>query len=126
MLRRLLREGALDSQEIEFEVSNSRQNPFEAGFPQEGFQGQWFLKIDRPGGARQDKRKMKISEARPLLEEQECDRMIPPEIIQRDAIKAVEQDGIVFIDEIDKIVVNSSQHYGADASSEGEKMCTLM
>lgn len=62
---------------------------------------------------------MKISEARPLLEEQECDRLVSPEVIQRDAIKAVEQDGIVFIDEIDKIVVNASQHYGADASSEG-------
>ncbi|GMH34251.1 hypothetical protein BSKO_02085 [Bryopsis sp. KO-2023] len=117
--RRCLREGALDNLEIEFDPPSSRQSPLEGPFGQEGLQGPWYVKFDRIVPTRQEKRKMKISEARPLLEEQESERMLPQEVIQRDAIKAVEQDGIVFIDEIDKIVVNPSQHYGADASSEG-------
>jgi len=69
-----------------------------------------------------EKRKMKISEVRPLLkeQEQELEKLVPQEVVHREAIKSVEQDGIVFIDEIDKIVVNSSNHHGADASSEGK------
>lgn len=62
---------------------------------------------------------MKVYEVKPLLEEQEIDRLLPQDVIQREAMKSVEQDGIVFIDEIDKIVVNSNHFHGADASSEG-------
>merc|ERR1712167_70194 len=62
---------------------------------------------------------MKVSEARPLIEEMEQERMINNDVVAREAILSVESDGIVVIDEIDKIVNNSDSRTGADASSEG-------
>ena len=63
---------------------------------------------------------MKIADCRPLLEEIEFDRLVTPDVVTKEAISSVEQDGIVFIDEIDKIVSNSDvMRSGADASSEG-------
>jgi len=67
-----------------------------------------------------EQKRLKISEARPLLEEVEFERLVSAEVVLRDAIAAVEQDGIVFIDEIDKIVSSSdARSGGADASAEG-------
>ena len=79
------------------------------------------IRVDRlfRGGKDGSKRKLKISEARPLIEEQEAERFINSEAVTREAIAATEADGIVFIDEIDKIVTSSEYRYGADASSEG-------
>merc|ERR1719353_1108726 len=53
---------------------------------------------------------MSIAQARPIIEEMEVEKLISPETLTRDAIKAVEQDGIVFIDEIDKICSSSDKH----------------
>jgi ATP-dependent HslUV protease ATP-binding subunit HslU len=61
---------------------------------------------------------MTISEARPLLEELESDRLLDDQDVVKEAIANVEESGIVFIDEIDKLV-SSGDHRGADASSEG-------
>ena len=72
------------------------------------------------GGARMERRDLTIGEARPLVEEAEADRLVSQEDVIRAAIAATESDGIVFIDEVDKIVVSSDQaRYGADASSTG-------
>ena len=73
------------------------------------------------GGKRPtEKRTMKVGECRPLLEEAEFERLITAEAVLKAAITAVEQDGIVFIDEIDKIVSSSdSRSGGVDASAEG-------
>jgi len=71
--------------------------------------------LDRP-----KKKRMTIAECRPIVEQQEIEKLLNPELIHKKAIEAVEQDGIVFIDEIDKICVRSDAiHTGADASSEG-------
>jgi len=70
------------------------------------------------GPKRKDTKKLKISEARPLLEDAEADRLLEDVDLVREAITAVEESGIVFIDEIDKIV-SSGDYRGADASSEG-------
>jgi len=67
-----------------------------------------------------EKKHLPISEARPILERVELERLMPNEKLTKEAIKHAEEDGIVFIDEIDKIV--SSSEYGhrhADASAEG-------
>lgn len=72
------------------------------------------------GGKRPtEKRKVTVAEARPVIEEDECERLESSDSVTRDAVASVEQDGIVFIDEIDKIVSSSEGRYGADASSEG-------
>merc|ERR1711871_592937 len=64
------------------------------------------------------KRKMLVSEARPLIEELEMEKLLDMTDVTKDAIKQAEDNGIVFIDEIDKIV-NSGDYRGADASAEG-------
>ncbi len=63
---------------------------------------------------------MTVAEARPFLTQSELDKIINKELINKKAIEAVQQDGIVFIDEIDKICVRSDAVYrGPDPSSEG-------
>ena len=73
-----------------------------------------------PNGGRTERRELTIAEARPLVEEAEADRLVSQEDVVRAALAATESDGIVFIDEVDKVVVASDQaRYGADASSTG-------
>jgi ATP-dependent HslUV protease ATP-binding subunit HslU len=120
--KQLYRDGELDDREIEIEIPT---NPSRVLPPFGGADGQvqeMVIRVDRMfrGAGRSDsKRRMKISEARPLVEEQEAERFINSESVTREAIIAAESDGIVFIDEIDKIVTSSEYRYGADASSEG-------
>ncbi|GAB4824107.1 hypothetical protein N2152v2_011153 [Parachlorella kessleri] len=122
--RYLYRNGDLDDRDIEVEVPPA--GPRVLGGGQFGDAGagiqEVMIRVDRMfgrGGRGGDKRKMKVSEARPLLEDQEAEKYINSDVVTREAIQAVEQDGIVFIDEIDKIVTSSEYRYGADASSEG-------
>merc|ERR1711865_484612 len=74
--------------------------------------------LGRMTNKKAEKRKMPISEARPLIEEIELEKLMDMQDVTREAVQAVEENGIVFIDEIDKIC-NSSDHRGADASAEG-------
>lgn len=70
------------------------------------------------GGGKREKRKLPISEARPIIEESESERLLEDFDVIKEAIASVEENGIVFIDEIDKLV-NNSDYRGAEASSEG-------
>lgn len=116
--RQLYREGQLDDREIEVEVPASPQRVMPMG---DNSVQEMIIRVDKIFGQRrgEQRRRMKLSEARPLIEEQEAEKFINQEAVTREAIAAVEQDGIVFIDEIDKIVTSSEYRYGADASSEG-------
>ena len=80
-----------------------------------------FSKKGSPGGSHpsMNKRKMTVRECKPVIEEAEFDKLLTQEAIAKEAVMAVESDGIVFIDEIDKIVSSSDTRHGADASSEG-------
>jgi ATP-dependent HslUV protease ATP-binding subunit HslU len=76
------------------------------------------------GKRRPEKKRMPISEARPVLEEMESEKIFEDIDVVKTAIATVEESGIVFIDEIDKLV-SSSEHRGADASSEGvQRVCS--
>ena len=66
-----------------------------------------------------EKRTMTVGECRPALEEMELERMMNTDSVVKEAITAAENDGIIFIDEVDKIVSSSETRHGADASSEG-------
>jgi ATP-dependent HslUV protease ATP-binding subunit HslU len=68
---------------------------------------------------RTEKKKVPISEARKRLVQAELDKMISQEYVLEKALESVEQEGIVFIDEIDKIVSSKGFHHGPDASAEG-------
>lgn len=71
------------------------------------------------GSMKAEKKSMTIGEARPILTEIEMEKYLSAEHITKDAIQSAEADGIVFIDEIDKIVTSHEARHGADASSEG-------
>ena len=121
--RKMLREGALDDREIEIETSapaGSSMPTFEIpGMP--GAQMGMLDLSDMLGkafGGQKTKRKMTVGESYEVLIADESDNLLEEENIVRNAIEAVEQNGIVFLDEIDKICARSDRH-GADVSREG-------
>lgn len=119
--RENLRRGDLEDRIISVDIL-SKINPrnFTIVEGLEGILGD--LKPFRAGAGqrgRVERKKMKVSEARPIIEEQEIEKVIEDFDVHKEAIAAVEQNGIVFIDEIDKLVSNGDFHRGSDASSEG-------
>eukprot|EP01119_Soliformovum_irregulare_P006771 TRINITY_DN19198_c0_g1_i1.p1 TRINITY_DN19198_c0_g1~~TRINITY_DN19198_c0_g1_i1.p1 ORF type:complete len:382 (+),score=126.70 TRINITY_DN19198_c0_g1_i1:324-1469(+) len=121
--REKLENGELENQIIEFEAPPNQpdaapQKPFGGGG--EAFKFQLAIPADLFGGLQfRSKKKMTISEARPVFEQMELDKLISLDKVHRRAITSVEQSGIVFIDEIDKICNPAGQSHGPDASAEG-------
>jgi ATP-dependent HslUV protease ATP-binding subunit HslU len=119
-LRAQLASGMLDERMVEVEVKEKTTPPFEvisnSGVEEIGFQIQEIL----PGflGGRSKRRRVKIKEARGLLLEEEEKRLVDMDQVSRLAIDRVEQSGIIFLDEVDKIAGRESGH-GPDVSREG-------
>ena len=119
-LRTQLRSGALDERTVEIEVKEKTTPPVEvvsnAGIEEIGFQIQDLL----PGflGGRTKRRKMKLKEARELILEEEEKRLVDMDQVSRLAVERVEQSGIIFLDEVDKIAGRESGR-GPDVSREG-------
>ena len=117
--RKKLREGSLDDKEIEIELAGpSMQAEIFAPPGMEELTSQIQGMFQNIGGARKKSRKLKISEARKLLIDDEAGKLINDEEVKLDAVRDVEQNGIVFLDEIDKITARSDAH-GADVSRQG-------
>ena len=118
--RKMLREGQLDDKEIEIQVADNAGQTFEIpGMP--GAQvGMINLSemLGKLGGARTKPRKMTVADSHKVLIAEESDKLLDGEAVTREAIEAVEQNGIVFLDEIDKICARSERG-GADVSREG-------
>ncbi|MAV46632.1 MAG: HslU--HslV peptidase ATPase subunit [Rhodospirillaceae bacterium] len=120
--RKMLREGKLDDREVEVELNDKSGG----GFPSmdiPGMPGSQMGMINIGEmlgglGQRKVKRKLKVNEAYEQLVEEEADNLIDQEDLTRTAIQRVENDGIVFLDEIDKIAVNSEVR-GGSVSREG-------
>ena len=70
------------------------------------------------GGGEKARKKMTVAEARKVIMDEEVDKMFDQTIVTKKAIEAVEETGIVFIDEVDKIVVPPHRSHSADGSSE--------
>jgi len=143
--RRLLRSGDLDGRSVEVEVppgagsQGARMDGglggLAGGLPPGALGGmppgqlpgnishlqEMVVKVDRLFQRKMglEKRRMKVGEARPLLEELEVEKVLNSDQVAKEALRAAEEEGIVFIDEIDKIVSPQDGHRGADASSEG-------
>ena len=110
--------GELDEREIEFDVS--AQGGFEIMTPpgMEEMASQLQGMFQNMGSQKTQKRKMKIRDAYPLLVEEEAARMVNEEEIKQQGLDNAEQNGIVFLDELDK-VARRSEMGGADVSREG-------
>ena len=117
--RKMLREGSLNDKEIELDVAApSVQAEIFAPPGMEELTNQLQGMFKGLSGARTQKRKLKIAEAMKLITDEEAGRMVNEEEIKLAALKNVEQNGIVFLDEIDKIATRSDSH-GADVSRQG-------
>lgn len=119
VFRKKLREGKLDHKEIEIELSSPAQGVEILG-PQgmEDLTNQIQGMFQNMGSQKTKSRKVKIKEAMKLLIEEEAASMTNEDDIKLNAVDLVEQHGIVFLDEIDK-VVGRSENSGSDVSREG-------
>jgi ATP-dependent HslUV protease ATP-binding subunit HslU len=120
LTRRRLAAGELDNQEIEIEVEQSQMQNLQvftaAGMEEMGFDMQDLLGSLFP--RQKTTKRTRVVEARPLLVQQEAEKLVDPQAIAREAVRRVENHGIVFLDEMDKIAGRESGH-GPDVSREG-------
>jgi ATP-dependent HslUV protease ATP-binding subunit HslU len=122
--RKMLRQGDMEEKDVEIAVAEAPSAAM----------GQIDLPGVPPGqminlgemmrnmmGGRQTQKRMKVSTARPLLEREEADKLVDNDRLTKEAIDHAEQNGIVFLDEIDKVCARSSEggFRGGDVSREG-------
>jgi len=119
-LRQQFREGRLDERMVEIDVRDRNQPSFEFMSAQSPDDMDMNIKDMLPGlfGQRTKKRKMKVAEAFEYLVQEEEQRLIDMDQVTRLAVERVEDSGIVFLDEIDKIAGREGSH-GPDVSREG-------
>jgi ATP-dependent HslUV protease ATP-binding subunit HslU len=120
-LRELLRGGKMNDREVEVEVSEDH-SPFLQIFGGAGVEEMGLSGLrDMLGnfGKKTKRRKLKVPRALDILTNQEVDRLIDAEHVQREAISRAENAGIVFLDEVDKIAVGVEARKGPDVSREG-------
>jgi len=116
--RRMLREDALDEREVEVELSVNLGVEIMAPPGMEEMTSQLQSLFQNMGSGRRRTRKVRVREARKLLLEEEAAKLVNDEDVKARALEAVEQNGIVFIDELDK-VTRRGEHAGPDVSREG-------
>jgi ATP-dependent HslUV protease ATP-binding subunit HslU len=121
--RKRLRAGELDDKEVEIEVQSSG-----GGMPMfeiPGIPGAQMGAISigdmlgKAFGGQRRPRRLKVSEAHPLLLAEESDKLLDQDALVREAVRNVENNGIVFLDEIDKICAREGARIGGDVSREG-------
>ena len=120
--RKMLRGGELGGREIEIQVQDTGGMP---SFEIPGMPGAQLGMVNlgdmlgKMTGGRTKPRKMTVGEAQGLLLREESDKLLDQEKVAKEAIAAAEQNGIVFIDELDKIAGRAGERFGADVSREG-------
>ena len=120
-LRKLLRDGKLDDRMVELEISEARSGPMIEIFSAAGMEDMGLNIKDMLGNMMPQKKKrrnVKVPEALDILAAEEAQKLIDMDKVTKTALDRVEQSGIIFLDEIDKIVGSDSQH-GPDVSREG-------
>lgn len=119
-MRRMLRGGKLDDREVEIEVTKTAMPFIEVMAPQgmEDMENQLKDMFSNLMPKKTKKRRLKVPEALELLEQEEADKLVDMEAVVREAVERAEQNGIIFIDEIDKIASRDGVH-GPDVSRQG-------
>ena len=110
-----LKEGKLDEEIIEINVLDAQKPVLAIGGPELNL-GSMFDGLMPP---KRKKRKMSVSAARDILTNEECDRVIDKDNVYAEAIRRTEEEGIIFIDEIDKIIGKAGGSNHQDVSREG-------
>ena len=122
MFRRKLLDGELDNQEIEIEISESTNPMPMFDIPGQPGSQMGMMNIGdifgKAFGNRTVKRKMTVAESHDILMGEEADKLLDDEAVTRIALEAVQENGIVFLDEIDKVCARADAR-GADVSREG-------
>jgi ATP-dependent HslUV protease ATP-binding subunit HslU len=119
VMRKRLREGSLSDKEIEIEVADPKPTLEIMGPPgMDDMAEQLKGMFANLGGGKRKQRKVKIAEAVKLLTEEEAAKLVNEDEIKARALANTEQNGIVFLDEIDKVTSRSDSH-GADVSRQG-------
>ena len=120
-LRKLLRDGKLDERLVELEINEPRSGPMIEIFSAAGMEDMGLNIKDMLGNMMPQKKKrrnVKVPEALEIMAAEEAQKLIDMDKVTKTALDRVEQSGIIFLDEIDKIVGGDSQH-GPDVSREG-------
>jgi ATP-dependent HslUV protease ATP-binding subunit HslU len=121
-LRRMLRKGQLDEREVEVELEDSGGAPSISLFTPSGVEEMGVSFKDLMSGLmphRTRRRRLTVADARELLVAEEATRLVDMDQVRERAIERVEQTGIVFIDEIDKVASGAAGKHGPDVSREG-------
>ena len=117
---KMLRDGKLDDKDVEIEVNDSGTAPQIFGTPGMDVMGINITEVI--GGImpkKTKKRHMKVKEAMRILQQEEAEKLIDTEAMAKEALEMAQEDGIVFLDEIDKVVVKGGSSHGPDVSREG-------
>ncbi|MCX5840067.1 MAG: ATP-dependent protease ATPase subunit HslU [Deltaproteobacteria bacterium] len=120
-IRRLLREGKLGSRSVTVEIQDIRPGPMIEVFSSSGVEDMGLNIKEMFGNIfpqKKKERKVKVPEALEILTQEEAQRLVDMDKVTKNAMERVEQSGIIFLDEIDKIVGSNGAH-GPDVSREG-------
>ena len=118
-MRQKLRDGELDELKIEVEISQNNSDLGDSSLPPEMIKVQEsFIKI-LGSGQNNIKKEMKVKDAKEALKAEASEKLLDMEAVKSEARERAQNGGIIFIDEIDKIAVNSSQSHRSDPSKEG-------
>ncbi|MFX1763357.1 ATP-dependent protease ATPase subunit HslU [Paraburkholderia sp. A1RI-2L] len=118
--RKRLREGQLDDKEIELDVEQPQVGMDIMGPPgMEDMTEQIRSMFANLGGGKKMRRKLKVKEALKVLTDEEAAKMLNDEEVKTKAVQNVEQNGIVFLDEIDKIASRNNEGSGGEVSRQG-------
>jgi ATP-dependent HslUV protease ATP-binding subunit HslU len=120
-LRRMMRDGKMDERYVELETSSNRNSPMIEIFSSSGLEEMEFNVKEAFGSifpGKKKKRRVKVPEALEILAQEELQKLIDMDKVVEEAVRITEQNGIIFLDELDKIAGSESMH-GPDVSREG-------